>query len=287
MIAYGLSGWMADFGEYLPTDSVVYGGSAERLHNKWPTLWAKCNYDAINEANAQKEVFIFSRAAYGHTVKYTNSIWNGDQHVDYSDEYGLGSVIPASISLACSGCGVTHSDIGGYTTIMWMTRGAELLNRWSEMNVFSPIFRTHESNRPNDNVQFNHQEVIEEFATNSNIFFDLKQYRVDVEKEYQENGTPMIRPLFTHYEDEYSKTTMKEYLFGSDILVSPVLREKEATHKVVLPKGSWVQFFTNKEFKEGEYEIPSPLGMPIAFYKKASSYIELFNNISNKYKKGE
>jgi alpha-glucosidase len=94
MIDLGLSGWMADFGEYLPTDAVIKGGSAEKFHNRWPTLWAKCNYEAIRERGKEKEVFIFSRAAYGHTTKYVNSMWNGDQHVDYSDEYGLGSVIP-------------------------------------------------------------------------------------------------------------------------------------------------------------------------------------------------
>ena len=122
MIGKGLSGWMADFGEYLPTDSIVYGGEAEKLHNKWPTLWAKCNLDAIKEAGKEGEIFIFSRAAYGDTIQYTTSMWNGDQHVDYSNDQGLGSVIPATLSMCCSGVGVNHSDIGGYTTVLHMKR---------------------------------------------------------------------------------------------------------------------------------------------------------------------
>ncbi len=75
MLSIGLSGFMADFGEYLPTDSVIYGGNADEMHNEWPTLWAKCCREAIDECGKGDEVFIFSRAAFVDTVKYTNSIW--------------------------------------------------------------------------------------------------------------------------------------------------------------------------------------------------------------------
>ena len=287
MIEFGLDGWMADFGEYLPTDSIVYGGEAEKLHNKWPTFWAKCCYDAIQESGKQKDIFIFSRAAYGHTPQYTNSIWNGDNHVDWSDEYGIASVIPATLSLASCGVGVIHSDIGGYTTVMFMRRNAELFRRWSEMNIFTPIYRTHEGNRPKDNVQFDNPEVVEEFAENSHIFYELKEYRLDLQKEYQEKGTPMARPLYMYFDDENSRTNKREFLFGEDILVSPVLRENELKHKVFLPKGEWIQFFTGNEYKEGEFEIDSPLGIPIAFYKKGSKYTKLFEKITKDHYKGE
>ena len=287
MIAFGLDGWMADFGEYLPTDAVVYGGDAAKMHNRWPTLWAKCCYEAVHEMGKEKEIFYFNRAAYGHTVQYTNSMWNGDQHVDYSDEYGLGSVIPASLSLSCSGCGVVHSDIGGYTTVMFMKRGPELMRRWSEMNIFTPVYRTHEGNRPKDNAQYNHPEVVDEFVENSHIYAELKPYRASVYEELYQNGTPMIRPLFVHYDDERSKVEQKEYLFGEDILVSPVLRESEKEHKVYLPEGKWVQFFTDKEYDSGEHVIASPLGVAIAFYKKDSRFKDLFNEITKKHYKGD
>lgn len=285
IIEFGLDGFMADFGEYLPTDAVIKGGDAERLHNKWPTLWAKCCNQAIRESGRIDDVFIFSRAAFSHTVEYTNSIWNGDQHVDFSDEYGMGSIIPATLSLACSGTGVVHSDIGGYTTLFWMKRDSELFNRWSEMNIFTPIYRTHEGNRPKENAQFDNSECIKEFAKNTNIFYDLKSYRKFVENEYQLRYIPMIRPLFFHYEDDRSRIEKREFLFGEDILVSPVMRPNEINHKVYLPDDEWVQFFTLKEFKGGNYVVPSPLGLPIAFYKANSKFKDLFEEISKKYNK--
>ncbi|MGC5271488.1 TIM-barrel domain-containing protein, partial [Salmonella enterica] len=39
MLDQGLDGWMADFGEYLPTDvTLANGQSAMLMHNAWPTL---------------------------------------------------------------------------------------------------------------------------------------------------------------------------------------------------------------------------------------------------------
>ena len=37
------SGWMADFGEYLPFDSAVFKGTAPVEHNKFPENWAAVN----------------------------------------------------------------------------------------------------------------------------------------------------------------------------------------------------------------------------------------------------
>jgi alpha-glucosidase len=168
---------------------------------------------------------------------------------------------------------------------MMMTRGSELMNRWSEMNVFSPVFRTHEGNRPKDNVQFDHEEVKEEFARNSQLFYQLKPYRKEVLRQYYEDNLPCMRPLFFHFAEEEAYVNQREYLFGRDVLVSPVLREKEREHEVYLPKEDWVQFFTGKEYQGGKIKVDAPLGMPIAFYRKSSAFAPLFETLS--IKKGE
>ena len=155
MIGLGLGGWMADFGEYLPLDCVLHSGEdPEKLHNSWPALWAKLNQEVIREAGKENEVFFFTRAGYTQTPAFSPMMWTGDHHVDWSEDDGIGAVIPATLSLAMSGFGITHSDVGGYTTVSKMTRSRELLLRWEELNVFSPLYRFHEGNQPERNVQF-------------------------------------------------------------------------------------------------------------------------------------
>ena len=62
VIASGASGWMADFGEGLPYDAVLYEGDARIVHNQYPVLWAKLNREVVEET--EKEPVFFNRAAY-------------------------------------------------------------------------------------------------------------------------------------------------------------------------------------------------------------------------------
>src|SRR5690606_23826472 len=65
MLDFGLDGWMADFGEYLPTDVVLSNGvSAKLMHNAWPVLWGQVNYEAMEEAGKLGEAVFFMRAGY-------------------------------------------------------------------------------------------------------------------------------------------------------------------------------------------------------------------------------
>ena len=41
----------------------------------------------------------------------------GDQSVDFTIHDGLASVICGALSAGMMGCGLTHSDIGGYTSL--------------------------------------------------------------------------------------------------------------------------------------------------------------------------
>ena len=76
--------------------------------------------------------------------KYSTMTWAGDQLVDWSLSDGIGSTIPAALSLAMSGTGLYHYDIGGYTSLFNITRTEELLLRSAEGAVFTVLMRTHE-----------------------------------------------------------------------------------------------------------------------------------------------
>ena len=68
-------------------------------------------------------------------------------------------------------------------------------------------------------------------------------------------------------------------MYGSDIIVCPITRSKVKKKVIKLPKGNWVQFFTGRELSGGEFEVETPLELPIAFYKKDSKFEDLFKSI--------
>ncbi|MCR4790703.1 MAG: alpha-glucosidase [Treponemataceae bacterium] len=288
MIGIGLSGWMADFGEYLPIDSVLYSGEdPQALHNQWPAIWAKMNREAIAECGKEKEIFFFTRAGHTETIKNSTMMWTGDQHVDWSMDDGLPSVIPATLSLAMSGFAITHSDVGGYTTIMHMRRDKELLMRWEEMNVFSPLFRSHEGNQPVNDVQFDDDdELLAHLKKCVDMHTALKPYLKELEKEAVNDGIPMMRPLFYHYEEEQAFDEKTEYLLGRDLLVAPVIKSKSKNkygydgRQVYLPGDKWIHVFSGKEYEGGIHEINAPMGQPPVFARKNSSYLKLFTDLA-------
>jgi len=281
MIDIGLSGWMADFGEYLPTDAILHSGeSAETFHNKYPTIWAKTVYDAIREAGKLGEIISFNRSGYTLTSRYSTLMWAGDQVVDWNIDDGLASVIPAALSLGLCGIGYHHSDIGGYSTFFKYKRTPEVFMRWVEQSVFTMAMRTHEGNIPERNIQFDDERVIGHFARMSHIHVHLKPYLKELSMEYQENGIPPMRPCYLHYENDTKLHFLKyQYLFGRDLLVAPVIKPKQNKMKVYFPNDNWIHIWSGKMFTKGWNTVDSPIGQPPVFYRIGSNFKELFEHI--------
>nr|WP_258313549.1 alpha-glucosidase [Paenibacillus sp. tmac-D7] len=282
LIDFGLDGWMADFGEYLPIDLTLYSGeSAKLMHNAWPVLWAKINYEAVKEAGKLGEIVYFMRAGYTGVQQYCTLLWAGDQSVDWSLDDGLASVIPAALSSGMVGNGLHHSDIGGYTSLHGNKRSKELFMRWAEMGAFTPVMRTHEGNRPYDCWQFDSDdETLEHLARMTEIYTLLSPYTKAMVKINAELGIPVQRPLFMHYEeDERSYDIQYQYLYGPDLLVAPVHQEHETSWTVYLPEDEWVHLWSGAKYTGGFIQVEAPLGKPPVFYREHSSYKELFREV--------
>lgn len=281
MIDIGLSGWMADFGEYLPVDAVLYSGiSGEEIHNKWSALWSQVNKEAIDEAGKSGEIFFFTRAGHTETIKNSVIMWNGDQHVDWSYDEGFPSIIPAMLSLSMSGFGISHSDIGGYITLYHMKRSKELLLRWAELSAFTPVMRTHEGNRPDDNWQFDgDEETIKHFALMTKVYTMLSPYIKDIVVKNHNKGVPAIRPIFFHYDEDNAYDCSYQYLLGRDLLVAPVIEEDKDNWLVYLPQDKWVHIWSGEKYSGGSYSIKAPIGHIPVFYREDSEYKHIFESI--------
>ncbi|XP_060557161.1 sulfoquinovosidase-like [Ruditapes philippinarum] len=295
MIDLGLSGWMADFGEYVPADGAVFysNQTGREVHNQWPTLWAEVNRNAIDERNVTGDVVFWMRAGSAGTSKYTTLMWAGDQNVDFSYGDGLPSTIPAALNMGMSGIGITHFDIGGYTTAAQfqkfgqaLVRTEELLLRSAEAAIFTPMFRSHEGNQPKANVQFYTNDFIEKsFGRLAQIFVHISNYTKSVVRDNHDLGIPAQRPLFMEFPtDDISKSVSYQYMFGSDLLVAPVIQGNVETMNVYLPPGDWKFIWDKNEYSgHNYYNVTATMGMPPAFYKKTSEYASMFSEIQTKF----
>ena len=281
MLDFDLSGWMADFGEYLPTDVRLSDGSDPmEAHNRWPILWAKVNADAIASRGRTHDATFFMRAGFSGVQAHCPLLWAGDQCVDFTRHDGINTVITAALSSGLLGNAYHHSDLGGYTSLHGVVRTAELMHRWIDLAAFAPVMRSHEGNRPADNLQLDSSpEILSHFARMSQVHAQLAPYVRALSDEAVATGLPLQRPMFLHYDDPEYYDIQDQYLYGADMIVAPVVEQSQSSRPVVIPDGEWVHLWTGALFRKGSHSIAAPHGQPPVFTRKDSAHADLFASI--------
>jgi alpha-glucosidase len=248
-------------------------------HNRWPVLWAQVNAAALERRGKTGEAVFFMRAGFSGVQAHCPLLWAGDQSVDFTRHDGIGTVITAALSAGLVGNAYSHSDCGGYTSLHGNVRTAELMMRWCELAAFAPVMRSHEGNRPDDNLQYDSTpELLSCFARWSRVHAHLAPYVRYLCDEAAATGLPAQRPLFLHHADDASLWTVQDqYLYGADLLVAPVIEEGAIERDVVLPGSEpWRHCWTGEFFAPGSHLIPAPVGKPPVFYRPDSAFAPLF-----------
>lgn len=276
LIGSGLSGWMADFSEGPPVDAVLYSGEpVTQYRNLYTVDWVKLNREAIQEADKEGEIIFFNRSGYSGSTKYSTLFWAGDQMHSYGKNDGLPAAILGIITGGISGISINHSDIGGYTTvkqaIIRSKRKMDLFKRWTEVNAFMPVFRTHEGLRPELNIQpYTNKESMQFFSRMASLNQALKFYFQKLVTEAASSGAPVIRHPYLNYPNKPELLdNAYNFMVGSALFVTPVIKKKAKTVKVNLPQGHWEHAFTGKDYEGGQtYTVDVPYGSPAVFINK-------------------
>ena len=183
------------------------------------------------------------------------------------------------LSGGLSGFPLNHSDIGGYTGInnplLHISRSKELLLRWMELSAFTTLYRTHEGNTPDQNVQFySDPQTLDQFDRFAKVYAAWGFLRKRLVQNAAATGSPINRPLFINYPDDPQvyKLSYQEFLVGPDLLVAPVLDPGKDTVRVYLPAGDWIHVWSGKAYRspfKGQWiTVAAPIGQPAVFYKE-------------------
>jgi alpha-glucosidase len=276
---------MADYGEGLPYDAVLFSGADPKsYHNRYAEEWAEVNREAIREAGREagreNGIVFFNRSGYTRSPEYSTLFWLGDQLVDWDEHDGIKSAVTGLLSSGLSGYSLEHTDIGGYTAIdnplLKYHRSKELLMRWVELGAFTAVFRTHEGNRPEVNYQiYSDEETLRHFSRFAKVYAAWEPYRMKLVKEAADTGLPVIRHPFMVYPDDPDVYGLEyQFMVGEDFMVAPVLDAGEDTVEVYLPKGRWVHLWSGNGYgslETGARErVSAPIGEPAVFYKAGS-----------------
>ena len=168
------------------------------------------------------------------------------------------------------GYGYWGHDLGGHAfTDEKTVNDPELVLRWIQFGVFTPIFRTHATNDSRIERQIWKFPNFPDMLQAVKLRYSLFPYIYTMARETYDTGISLCRPLYYEYpENEEAYTYEGEYFFGNDILVAPIVEASEngvSTKTIWFPEGNWWSVATN-ELIEG------PCTMTMEFSKTDIPY---------------
>ncbi len=262
---YAPGGWMADFGEGLPFDAVLTDGDPRVLHNRWPTLWAELNQVVRHRVRGER--LVFHRSAGRGTARAAGAFWAGDQLSSFDASDGMESALRGLLSGGVSGLTLNHTDVGGYTSVTQplvdTRRDAAVLRRWAEWSAWTPLFRTHEGNRPDASVQAYDADVADDVAEQLRVFAALASYRSEVVRQASVDGLPAVRHCWIHHRGTRAAARDDQYTFGERFLVAPVFAADAAPRTVTLPPGDWTHVWTGHTYAGDADVTPGHRRLPV------------------------
>jgi alpha-glucosidase/alpha-D-xyloside xylohydrolase len=78
--------------------------------------------------------------------------------------------------------------------------------------------------------------------------YRMLPYVYTAARDCHETGLPMMRALWLHYADDPAAVARgDQFLWGRDVLVAPVVEKGATSRKLYLPRGTWIDFWTEKK----------------------------------------
>lgn len=246
------------------------------IHNLYGMNMTRSASEAIKEMYPDKKVLFFSRSSYIGAHRY-GGIWQGDNKSWWSHILLNFQQLP---SLNMCGFLFIGSDIGGFgcdTT-------EDLLMRWMQMSVFTPLMRNHSADgtRLQELYQFRNCDDLKKIVE---IRYALIPYLTKVYMNAAENDEMMFRPLaFDYADDEMACRVEDQLMFGNEMMLAPIYTQNAEGRYVYLPEDMYlvrmrgVDDYDVERMSAGHSYVSAKLNEMIFFVKNKDS----LNNIISK-----
>ncbi len=264
---YGVDGWMADFGEWLPLEARFADGStAIERRNTFPVDWQRASREAMEAERPEGDWAVFGRSGWTGVQGASMIHWTGDQETNWSRLDGLPTVVPALLNLGLAGQPYVTHDIAGFAKGTPSTK--ELFQRWTELGAFTPIMRTHEgADRDNNWSWESDAETTAHFRRFVFVHCALRDDFATLAAAAQVDGAPILRHLMLEFPDDRETWPIHDqFMLGDALLVAPVVEAGATTRRLYLPRGDWFDVWSGERRAGGAWvTVAAPIGRPPVF----------------------
>jgi alpha-glucosidase len=242
--AAGIDAWWLDLiePEGEPPQAVYYAGKSADIHNTFSLLNFRAYFEYQRSIDPDGRPVILGRAASAGTQRYSGIVWTGDINSDWPT---FQAHIPEAQNTGLSGLPYWANDSGGFISGFLNNdrygAHAELYERWFEFTCFAPITRAHKAG-PSEPYQYG-PEVEATAKKYLHLRYQLLPYIYNIAHEAATTGLPMLRPLILEFQNDLGSANAKtEFMFGSDLLVTPVIWPHTTARQVYFPPGNWISY---------------------------------------------
>ena len=250
-IGDGYDGWMEDFGEYTPLNSLSGEEDVDgtRAHNPYATRYHCAAFNATRDG--PRPIARYQRSGWTGAARCADVVWGGDPTTSW-DFDGLASAVKQSLSIGASGVGIWGSDIGGFFALGFNKLSPELLTRWVQFGAVSPVMRTQANGvalPPKDRPQVDDPDQIGNWRRYTKLHTQLYPYLTAAVEAYRRSGLPLMRHLaLANPGDRRAAGVEDQLLLGPDLLAAPVIEPDSRERELYLPRGRWVDLWRSANY---------------------------------------
>lgn len=271
-----------------------HAGPVLEVGNIYPRMYAKTFFDGM-KADGEEQVINLLRCAWAGSQKYGALVWSGDIHSSFRS---LRNQFAAGLNMGIAGIPWWTTDIGGFHGgNIHDPKFHELLIRWFQWGVFSPVMRLHGNRDPQILPEQPYRDGIAQCPTGApnevwsyggeveeiligclQLRERLKPYLTQIMQETHRKNTPVMRTLFFEFPAQpMSWNITDQYCFGPDLLVAPILYEGVREREVWLPEGeTWIDFYSGERYAGGQTRShAAPLNQTPVFIREKGKYRHL------------
>ncbi len=190
-----------------------------------------------------------------------------DKHSVWSNENGLGALIPEGVTNSLRGYPYLMPDMVGGNQYDDDRIDAELLVRWAQASALFPFFQY--------SVGPWHYgaEAVRLCREASRLHERFTPYVYALAEQARRTGEPILRPLWYNAPQEAETLEITDqFMLGEDVVVAPVLAKGARTRDVYLPEGAWRDETTGKRVEGGRWlrGYAAPLDVLPLFVREGS-----------------
>lgn len=258
-----------EYGTYDYDNYRYYAGSVLQQGNIYPREYARGFYEG-QAASGEQDILNLVRCAWVGSQRYGALVWSGDIASTYED---FRKQIVAGLQMGLAGIPWWTTDIGGFHGgNIYDADFRELLVRWFQFGAFCPVMRIHGNRLPREPLYRPDGEETEGTGADNEIwsfgednypilkkFIEIREmlrdYTRSLMKEAHEAGAPVMRTMFYEFSEDAVAWDLKtQYMYGSDILVAPMVEAHAVSRKVYLPTGAtWTHAGTGEVYEGGQW----------------------------------